>query len=554
MRPTLPSERPPRTAAERRPARLLGLVMVAASTAAALPGAVADGCHAWVAPAPSGSDLNPGTVDRPWATLYHAAEAVPDRGCTVWFRPGLYEGANHLDRRFSTPTVFRSSLPYRAVLESSSVVVDIDGGRNITLQGFELRHAGPAAIGYVVKIDRRDDVWSQDITLRDNILHDSYDNDLLKLHNGVRDATVTGNLFYNQGDREQHIDINSVTDIVVEDNVFYNDFPSSGRVDTGTTKHFVIIKDSNGDEDGLTGSERITLRRNVFLNWQGGLEAFVKVGNDGMPYHEAEAVHISNNLLIGNSPVVADSAFGVRGARDVAFVNNTVVGDLPAQFFAYRAHLKGDNPVNSHIRLINNIWADPTATMGAETRDQPRLASNDPATTTGLLHSHNLYWNGGAPIPPGRAVDPVSRDGYHVIADPLLETDHSDVALPHWNGAVFRSGSLTIRHEFLRLVGRYGAIHGDSPAVDAADPSAAPADDIMGRIRDAADIGAYEVPPAPTSGMDADAVTSGSPRADVVWMVVVPLLVAPGLILYGRDRARLANVSGRNGWTRRGTR
>ena len=260
---------------------------------------VPQACERFVAP--DGSDGGPGSAGDPWATLAHAAAAVPDNGCVVWFEPGVYVGYQQVERRFNTPTTFRAITRYRTVLENDGTVLDVDGAKNVVFRGFEFRHSDAGADGYVVIVDRSDDIWAEDVTFRDNIFHDSFDNDLLKIHNGVRRALVDGNVFYNQGTSEQHIDVNSVTDVIIQDNVFFNDFAASGREVSTETKHYIVVKDSNEDEDGQLGSERITIRRNVFLNWQGGSENFVKIGNDGKPYHEAKDVTVENNLMVGNS-------------------------------------------------------------------------------------------------------------------------------------------------------------------------------------------------------------------------------------------------------------
>jgi hypothetical protein len=475
--------------------RSLTIALLVISTMAT-PAGVAraqQGCEFWVAPPPTGDDTQPGTAAAPWATLEHAAETVPDAGCTVWIADGLYVGQTQLERRFTLPTTFKASSPYHATFEHSGTVLDIDGARNIIIEGLELRHTGPGATGYVVIMDRSGEIWSEDIVLRNNVLHDSYDNDLLKIHHGVRFATVEGNLFYNQGPGEQHIDVNSVTDVTVQDNVFFNDYVASDREISEDAKHFIIVKDSNASEDGLEGSQRITIRRNVFFNWQGGPEIFVKVGNDGKPIHEAVDVWIQSNLLIGNSPDVVGAAFGVAGAKNVFFTNNTVVGNLPSKAYAFRVETKGDNPPNENITFANNIWSDPTGTMGADgPGDGNAFSTGDDGSTVNLVLDTNLYWNGGAVIPAGDVASPLTDDANAVIGDPMLASDQSALVTPVWTGNGFADDSTTVREVFVELVEAYGAIPAGSPAIGGADPDAAPIDDVLGNPRSDPDLGAYE--------------------------------------------------------------
>src|SRR5512135_854123 len=95
-------------------------------------------CSYWVAPAPLGDNNHSGSYDQPWATLEGASKKVLDDTCTVWFFPGVYDGGNRINRRFTTPTTFRSLEPYRAELVNSGVVVSISGGKNIILDGFDI--------------------------------------------------------------------------------------------------------------------------------------------------------------------------------------------------------------------------------------------------------------------------------------------------------------------------------------------------------------------------------------------------------------------------------
>jgi hypothetical protein len=287
-----------------------------------------------------------------------------------------------------------------------------------------------------------------------------------------------------------------VTDVVIEGNLFFNDFAGSGRQDTSIAKHFIMIKDSNDNTDGLQGSERVTVRRNVFMNWEGGAENFIKTGNDGKPYHEAKDIRIENNLMMGNAGNLMTAALGVRGAKNVTFANNTVVGNLPAKAFAFRADITGSNPLNENIAFYNNIWSDPSGTMGSDLSGsvgENKFAAGDAAQTTNLVLHSNLYWNGSQAIPNGEPVSPLTNDAARVVADPLLNADHGAVTLPRWNGSSFLSGNRSIQQEFVRIVEAYGKIPAESAAIGRADPAFAPATDILGRARTALpSLGAYE--------------------------------------------------------------
>jgi hypothetical protein len=460
------------------------------------PAAAQSACEYWVAPPPQGSNAQPGTFAQPWATLDHASAAVLASGranCTVVFKDGVYHGSHSLYERFATPTTFRAANRYRATLQYSGTVLRLFGARNMVFEGFELRHSGAGAGGLVVQAQMDGVSWTEDVVFRDNVMHDSFNNDILKINNGARRVTVEGNVFYNQSGSDEHIDVNSVTDVVIQDNIFFNDFAGSGRVNANDTSGFIVIKDSNAGDDGQLGSERITVRRNVFLNWEGSSGSnFVLVGEDGQPFFEARDVLVENNLMIGNAANDMRAPFGVKGASDVVFRSNTVVGDLPALAYAFRLNQEGQNPVNENVAFYNNVWSDPTGTMGAVAGGGANDFSDGMSSeTTGLVLASNLYWNGGAAIPAGDQVNPNVDDADRIVGNPRL-TSPPAVVLPRWTGDSFASGSATIRQEFRRLVHLYGALPLASPAVDTALPAAAPADDILGRLRLAPDRGAYE--------------------------------------------------------------
>jgi len=443
-------------------------------------------CEYWIAP--NGNNATPGTSSLPWANLDYASAQLYRLGksnCTVWAKDGIYNGITDLSERFSAPITFKAVNPYKAVLQNNNTVIKLSGVKNVIFDGFEIRHSSATSGAFLVYGSMSGSVWAENITFRNNILHDSYNQDLVKFTAGVRFITFENNVLYNQGPNEQHMDINSVTDVTIQDNIFFNDFEGSNRLNGRNTKHFIVIKDSSGSNDGMLGAQRITISKNIFMHYQGGNEAFVQVGNDGNPYYEAIDVRIENNLMLGDGLDSIGAVLGVAGAKDVTFVNNTVVGNLPANAYAFRILTKGSNPQNQNITFYNNIWSDPTGTMN-------KFSSGTASMTSGLRLDNNLYWNGSAAIPSGDLVS-ATADVHRIVSDSKLNINQTAIIFSRWDGMKFKSGNTTIRQEFLRLVNLYGSTFAGSAAIDKANPAYAPSTDILGNARGTMpDIGSFE--------------------------------------------------------------
>jgi len=494
--------------------------------------AAVDACDYYVDPA--GSNGNPGTMALPWATLEYAFYNADDNSCTVWFNPGVYDAASVLDNsgggdRFTTTTTFKSFQPYKAILQNPDKVLDLLGVQNMIFEGFEIKQTTPAPTIRQVVIDfhraTSPVLWANNIIFRNNIIHNANGEDIALLKGGVQYITFENNVFYNQGGEQQMLDINSALDITVQDNIFFNDFsnPENFR------RSFIEIKDTNGNTDGYEGSKRIKIRRNVFLNYQGAdYGRFVQVGVGDETFHMAQDITVENNLMIGNSPKNIDTAFGVSGSKNVYFVNNTVVGDLPASAYAMEITKQITNPLNENIYFYNNIWSDPTGSMGACYLCGANVFSmGDPLSFTNLVLDNNLYYNGGSAIPttaPEEIVNPLVADVNRVVADPGLETNQSSITLPRWNGSSFLSGNTTIQDEFSRLVEDYGSILPTSPASGAANNTYAPTEDIRGVSRPGSpSIGAYE-PLNFASSIQltkTSDVQSAAPGEDIVYTIVI---------------------------------
>ena len=147
--------------------------------------------------ATNGSDTTgTGSSANPWATITKAVDTVPDQAL-VLVRSGTYNGLVNLRQSFAAGITVRSEVPYRAVLRHTSTVVTCYECRGINLEGFDIAHSGAGAGALVIQIQ---DLLGPPnhagrLVLRDNIIHDSFNNDLLKVNNGARDVLVAGNVF-----------------------------------------------------------------------------------------------------------------------------------------------------------------------------------------------------------------------------------------------------------------------------------------------------------------------------------------------------------------------
>jgi hypothetical protein len=451
--------------------------------------------------APNGSNYkSDGSRLKPWKTISYGIAVIPD-GNTLIVKEGVYTEKIKISKAFDKKMLIKSEIPYLAKLTNNQRVLAIGAeASNITIEGFEITHNSVNAKPLVVHIDGWGGHGVNTITLRNNIIHDSYNNDLLKVNHGAENIIIECNMFYNQGDSDEHIDINSVANIIIRDNVFFNDFHKSNRKITNKSSSFIVVKDSNDDDDRFLGAENITIARNIFFNWQGSHgQSFISVGEDGKPYYEAKYVNIYNNLMLGNSAESMRSPFMVKGAKDINFFNNTISGDLPSNAFALRVTQENKNRQPSNINLYNNIWSDPTGTMGQGAYEN----KNDFSDTLffqldNFTLKNNLYWNNSNSLPYSifDKINP-SDDKLIVVANPNLG-DNQKISTPVWDNNIkqFHDGSFEIREAFLRIVNLYGIpkFYIKNRFVKPQNIPYFPADDILGKTRTSPHtVGAYNI-------------------------------------------------------------
>jgi len=454
--------------------------------------------------ATDGDDINgDGSSGNPWATITHAVDNASD-SATIIVRPGTYNGRARLRQEFDSQVTIRSEIPYAAKLryDQGAVVISFTG-RNITMEGFDIAHAPGNTGGLVIQVqdllgkfngsNNGTDPVVSGIVFRNNIIHDSTNNDLLKINNGAEDVLVEGNMFFNQFGSDEHMDVNSVIGVTIQDNVFFN------TVDNDTSS-FIVVKDS-GTGDTVVGSREVTIRRNVFLNWFGSSgQSFVRFGEDGTLNFEAQDLLVENNLMIGNGTDLMRTPLTVQGSKNLVFRNNTLTGDMPSRSFAGRLIAVGDNPPSENLEFFNNIYSDPNGTMGSEAFNGVDLFDSPAGQTANATLDNNLYWNGGNAIPEdaGQFLR-FSDDANAMTGDPELGAQ-GGLVVPSWDGSNFADGSSSIHQAFVRLVNLYGQPDSTSPAIDNAEPANAASEDILGRQRGPdPDLGAFELDPLDTT-------------------------------------------------------
>ena len=449
--------------------------------------------------APDGSDeKGDGSTARPWATIKHATASVPDDGSTVLARDGLYTGAIVLERQFATGCVVRAEHPYRARFRSapdSNRAFFCYGGSNVTFEGIEVFGSGGTKGDYVVHVAKPE---THHITFRDCIIHDSYNDDLIKVNDLAHHVAFRGCLVYNARDAGgiQLFDINVVADVAVEDCILTSDQEGSGRATAHKAGSFIVIKNSSKDPANAAKTRRIDVRRNVFCNWEGESDqSYVLIGEDAKDFWEAQDVAVENNLFLFNTAVPSTGAVTCKcHVRNVTVRANTVLGTVLG-WTCYAIRLSEERPKlgMEDIFIFNNIFDDPAGRMS-------QLIWGHREFVRGAELRNNLYWNAGKAFEHHESTlfripadDPAA-----VTADPRLPNPEKMV-IPRWDAARgrFASGETSIRGEFERLVKLYGQLPAGSPAAGRADAKHMPPDDILGRPRgEHPDIGAWQTVPA----------------------------------------------------------
>lgn len=452
------------------------------------------GAPAFVVAVGGSDEDGQGTATSPWASLSYAVAQVPD-GAIIDVTPGEYVGPQDLVGSFDAGITVRAVPPYQARLRHAGPVLKLAQAQGITVEGFDIAHSGPGAERFVVHVldelgPPGGEVFTTRIVLRDNIIHDSFNDDLLRIDTGTAAVTLQGNVLYNQGTNNEHVDINAATNVVVRGNVFFNDFEASGRTNAQDTASFVSVKDANGADDGISGASGVQIDGNIFMGWQGSVATnFVQLAENGYAFYEARDVVVQNNLMLGDGGDEMRAPLGIKGATNVLVRSNTVVGNIPASAFAFRLNVEGESPANEGISFFNNVWSAPEGTM-LDLTDTEFVSPLE-----NFVLDTNVYWNGGEPVPQD-ASDTVNVDAdtHAIVGDPRIPV--MPQVNPVWDADTgqFAGGAALACDAFEELVLRHGTPGLRDVAAGGALVAEQPEFDILGQVRDTADVGAVSIP------------------------------------------------------------
>ena len=477
-----------------------------------------------------------GTETNPWKTINYAIRNVPkDALCTIIVKDGIYNGTTLQGNsyHFEYPCMIKAETPYKAKFKGNNRVFSIYDASNITFSGLEIYGEGVDTVPvkgneYIIHISNNS---TRNITFENCIIHDCYNNDMVKINVRPKNITFSNCVFYNQCPRggDQFFDIIGASNVVIEKSIFFNHYESSERGGTfpsnknipaneflTRSQGFILVKNMSERNRGVD----VSIRKNIFFNWTGKPDACFIILGEGVSseetsfvHYQAENIEIENNLFLYN-PYNGTDTVGKRGmllaqsVRNLKVRANTVLGTRPGMLYSTRGFMlythrsaidKGELPA-SGWEFTNNIFCDNQSWTGDNRPILSFVSSSSPpfeddgtgkAVAGSYLLLNNLYWAGGVNgdwVCRGGGDNTkliVAEDKQRIENNPLLPADFSGgITVPVLTPQnSFISGNASIREEFVRLVLEYAVPQFGGAGIGKADYNYMPKDDILDNTR-----------------------------------------------------------------------
>ncbi|NOX61536.1 MAG: DUF1565 domain-containing protein [Chloroflexi bacterium] len=473
-----------------------------------------------------GDDANPGTLNKPWRTIQHAADNV-SAGDAVYVRAGVYyetvfiETSGNADHGYIT---FSSYPGETAILDGSrlSVYEDalfyIENQSYIVIDGFELRNHSSSSpddapagvfitgaahhiqiknnnIHHIETLDEAngnahgiavygtETAAIHNILIQDNLVHRLKLgwSESLAINGNVKDFQIIGNVVCNNDNIGIDLiglegaapvpSLDRARDGVVRGNVVYN-------IDSSANPAYDGERSAGGIYvDGGTG---IVIEQNQVFDSNIGIEVASERANG-----EASYITVQNNLVYRNH--ITGLAMGGYDEQRGSAHHNTIVNNT---FFQNDALQGGNGEMLLQFNVHDNVIENNIVVAN----DQGLLIGNPFTQNQNNIVDYNLYYS-----PLGAAENEwqwrnVSYQGFDAYRQATGNDAHSLFADPR----------------FLKASALDFHLQTNSPAMDAADPDVAPPQDFEGRARPQGagpDMGAYEAVAATSTPTPASTAT-----------------------------------------------
>lgn len=331
---------------------------------------------------PTGSDMNPGTEEKPWRTMARAAQ-LAQRGNTVIFEDGVYvetspavfmQGGRENER-----IVFKARNKHQAVIRFHDLptrkVVLIDTPY-ITIRDFEMTQNRRGTDTSDIFIQVRE--GSHHVHIIGNKIHNAFEEGVKGYL--VSDYLVEGNIIYDMD--HEGIDFVNVSSSTIRNNEIYE----VGRVG-------LLAKGGSSD---IQIYNNYIHNLNVYMStgaiYLGGATGYNSTRDYSVNGFEAWNMVAYNNIVVAeslNGTSSINNGIAFAGSKDSAAYNNIVIGTRNG-IYLYNPRNTAPNvgwdwdPDNINPVFMNNIIMNTmdNAVISAGTR-QP----------INLVHDYNLYYN-----------------------------------------------------------------------------------------------------------------------------------------------------------------
>lgn len=345
--------------------------------------------------ATTGKDSDPGTLDKPFATITHTVSIVKP-GDTVNVRGGTYNLSNGIglsdNGTQAAPITFQSAPGEHAILNASNVPANttclVMLGQYIVVKNLEC--SGPWFQGMMA--------WnSQHSQFIGDTIHGINQYGMLIASDkmgGTSDITVSNTTIYNDGSVSGGtggLDVTYADGVTITNNLIYQN--NGLGLDFNGAKNIVAksntLHDNSGDEIQMNNVTDSTIDSNFLYesvqasaHANGSLPRGIAMAN----YSDISPNPLNNNKVINNIVFGSDTAFMYVEVGRGGGIKNTLVANNT--FYegskGYTAYIEGTDHQNT--QFTNNIFV----------QTQSNQSAGSISNNSGISFSHNTWWGGSA--------------------------------------------------------------------------------------------------------------------------------------------------------------